>query len=102
MRPSWRRTRPRFARCSAPEVRQDAPVTIRVGVFGAKGRMGRTVCDAVDGDGALELAAQVDVGDRRDDMLDAQVQVAIDFTAAEAARDNMRWCAANGVHAVIG
>ncbi len=64
--------------------------------------MGQTVCDAVDGDPDLELASRVDLGDRRDDMLDAGVQVAVDFTAADGARDNARWCAANGVHAVIG
>jgi 4-hydroxy-tetrahydrodipicolinate reductase len=60
--------------------------------------MGRTVCDAVDGDDELELAARMDVGDERD----ASIDVAIDFTAAEAARENARWCAENGVHAVIG
>ena len=73
-------------------------MTIRVGVFGAKGRMGQTVCDAVDGDGELELVARMDIGDDRDGSID----VAIDFTAAEAALDNARWCAANGIHAVIG
>jgi 4-hydroxy-tetrahydrodipicolinate reductase len=29
-------------------------------------------------------------------------QVAIDFTVAAAARQNLRWCAAHGVHAVVG
>ena len=73
-------------------------MTIRVGVFGAKGRMGQTVCDAVDGDDELELVARMDIGDDRD----ASIDVAVDFTAAEAALDNARWCAANGIHAVIG
>jgi 4-hydroxy-tetrahydrodipicolinate reductase len=73
-------------------------VTIRVGVFGANGRMGQTVCAAVDGDPELEVAARMDLGDERDPNID----VAIDFTHAEAARDNARWCADNGIHAVIG
>jgi 4-hydroxy-tetrahydrodipicolinate reductase len=73
-------------------------VTIRVGVFGANGRMGQTVCAAVDGDPELEVAARMDIGDERDPNID----VAIDFTHAEAARDNARWCADNGIHAVIG
>src|SRR4051794_9660333 len=77
-------------------------MSVRVGVFGAAGRMGGTVCEAVDADPELEVVARVDIGDRREDMLDAGVQVAIDFTAAEAARDNMAWCAANALHAVIG
>jgi 4-hydroxy-tetrahydrodipicolinate reductase len=73
-------------------------VTIRVGVFGAEGRMGRTVCDAVAGDPELELVARMDVGDERDSSID----VAVDFTAASAARENAAWCAEHGVHAVIG
>lgn len=77
-------------------------MTIRVGVFGAKGRMGQTVCDAVEADGELELVSRVDVGDDRESMVDAGVQVAVDFTAAEGARDNARWCASKGIHAVIG
>jgi 4-hydroxy-tetrahydrodipicolinate reductase len=96
-------------------------VTIKVGVFGAAGRMGRTVCEAVVGDDALELVAAVDpqhggldlkvvtgvdfdleIAGSADRMADAGVQVAVDFTAAEAARENTRWCAEHGVHAVVG
>ena len=90
-------------------------------MFGAAGRMGRTVCEAVLGDPAMELVAAVDpqhdgidlrsvtgvAADLRilgapDGMADAGVEVAVDFTAAEAARENAHWCAANGVHDVIG
>jgi 4-hydroxy-tetrahydrodipicolinate reductase len=64
--------------------------------------MGQTVCDAVEADPDLELVARVDLGDDRESMVAAGVQVAIDFTAAEGARDNARWCAAKGIHDVIG
>ena len=78
--------------------------------------MGATVCEAVAGDPDLELVAGVDPGaaGRRDatdsivievstDTVDAAVvDVAIDFTVAAAARDNIAWCAANGVHAIVG
>lgn len=77
-------------------------MTIRVGVFGAKGRMGRTVCDAVAADPDLELVAQVDLDDDIEAMAAAGVEVAVDFTAADGARGNARWCAEHGVHAVIG
>jgi 4-hydroxy-tetrahydrodipicolinate reductase len=33
---------------------------------------------------------------------DAGAQVAVDFTVIDAARENMVWCAENGVHAVVG
>jgi 4-hydroxy-tetrahydrodipicolinate reductase len=32
----------------------------------------------------------------------ARVDVAVDFTVAAASRDNLAWCASNGVHAVVG
>jgi len=95
---------------------------LRVGVLGAGGRMGRVVCQAVADDPALELVAAVDprlagidlrqatgvdvgglqVGGDAGDLARAGTEVAVDFTVAEAAVDHLRWCAANGVHAVVG
>ena len=95
---------------------------LRVGVFGAGGRMGTTVCRAVAEDPALELVAAVDpfhagidlrqiIGDDGAGiqlagdaaaLAEAGAQVAVDFTAADAARANLAWCAANRVHAVVG
>jgi 4-hydroxy-tetrahydrodipicolinate reductase len=89
-------------------------VTIRVGVFGAGGKMGSTVCAAVAADPQLELVAAVDpraaertiagvdVAADESAMAGAGVQVAVDFTVLDAARANAAWCAANGVHAVVG
>jgi 4-hydroxy-tetrahydrodipicolinate reductase len=97
-------------------------MTIRVGVFGAGGRMGSTVCRTVADDPDLELVAGVDplhIGiDLRQvtgadvsglqmapdagALLDAGAEVAVDFTHVDAARVNLEWCAANGVHAVVG
>ena len=89
-------------------------MAIRVGVFGAGGRMGATVCAAVAGDADLELVAAVDphhagseiegvtIAPDASAMFDAGVQVAIDFTQLDAARDNLAWMAEHGVHAVVG
>ncbi len=87
---------------------------LRVGVFGAGGRMGAAVCDAVAGDPGLELVAAVDpnragasagglvaVADRQA-VADAGADVAVDFTIAEAARDNLIWLADQQIHAVVG
>jgi 4-hydroxy-tetrahydrodipicolinate reductase len=71
-----------------------------VGVLGAKGRMGQTVCAAVEGAEDLTLGPQVDLGDGLDDLTGSDVVVV--FTAAGQAMDGLRWCAANGVHAVVG
>jgi 4-hydroxy-tetrahydrodipicolinate reductase len=71
--------------------------------------MGATVCGAVAADAELELAGAVDPDhegeqvegvDVTDQMPD--VDVVVDFTHVAAARDNILWAAANGVHAVVG
>jgi 4-hydroxy-tetrahydrodipicolinate reductase len=87
---------------------------IRVGVFGAAGRMGRTVCAAIAGDPELELVAGVapnaagrsiegiPIAADRAALLDAKADVAVDFTVLEAAKANAAWCASQGMHAVLG
>jgi 4-hydroxy-tetrahydrodipicolinate reductase len=87
---------------------------IKVGVFGAGGRMGRTVCGAVAGADGMELVAAVDpfhkgedvegvtIAETADALAHANAQVAVDFTLIDAARQNLRWCAEHGVHAVVG
>ncbi len=89
-------------------------MTIRVGVFGAGGKMGQTVCAAVGADLELDLVAAVDphavgrsilgteVSADPKAMADAGVQVAIDFTVLDAARTNVAWCGLHGIHALVG
>lgn len=76
--------------------------------------MGATVCGAVVDDPDLELVAAVDprhgggqvcgvdISGSADALLQAGAEVAVDFTVAAAARENLQWCAENGVHAVVG
>jgi len=71
-----------------------------VGVLGARGKMGRTVCAAVEQADDLALGPEVDLGDEPADLVGSDVVVV--FTAAGQAMDGLRWCAANGVHAVVG
>jgi 4-hydroxy-tetrahydrodipicolinate reductase len=87
---------------------------IRVGVFGAGGRMGSTVCRAVTEAPDMELVAAVDPGAagtapgdvalaaEAHQLEAAGAEVAVDFTVLDAARENLRWCAEHGVHAVVG
>src|SRR5690349_7791488 len=94
---------------------------VRVGVFGAGGRMGATVCRAVAEADDLELVAAVDpfhegldlrqvtgvdlpihIGGGPEALADSGVEVAVDFTELTAGRANLHWLAANGVHAVVG
>ena len=90
-------------------------MTVRVAVLGAGGRMGSAVCQAVAGDPELALVAAVDphhagtpagagvaVAAGVEAVAEAGAQVAVHFTLADAARENLRWCAAHGVHSVVG
>ncbi|MEV4842488.1 4-hydroxy-tetrahydrodipicolinate reductase [Micromonospora matsumotoense] len=74
--------------------------SIRVGVLGARGRMGAEVCRAVDGAGDLELVAAVDQGDELSGA--SAAEVVVDFTTPDVVMDNLRWCVDRGVHAVVG
>lgn len=73
---------------------------IRVGVLGARGRMGVEVCRAVEAAGDMELVAALDQGDDRSAA--AGAEVVVDFTTPDAVMDNLRWCVEAGVHAVVG
>ena len=86
----------------------------KVGVVGAGGRMGREVCLAVNAASDLELVAAVDPG--HDGQLiegltvvgdvaaldQAGAEVVVDFSVADAARDNLSYYAGHGMHAVVG
>ena len=75
---------------------------LRVGVLGARGRMGQEVCAAVDAAADLELVAMVDVGDWLFSVADAGAQVLIDFTHPDVVMDNLRFAVDQGIHAVVG
>jgi 4-hydroxy-tetrahydrodipicolinate reductase len=82
---------------------EEVPVApVRVGVLGARGRMGSEVCRAVDGAEDLDLVAMVDVGDWLFNVSDAGAQVVVDFTTPDTVMDNIRWCIDQGISAVIG
>ena len=73
---------------------------IRVGVVGAAGRMGSTVCAAVDAADDMEVLATVDLGDSLELVDDCDVVV--DFTAPDVVMQTLRHCIPAGVHVVVG
>ncbi len=78
-------------------------MTIRVAVAGAAGRMGETVCAAVEGADDLELTGRADpaLGVELASVLD-DCDVVVDFTRPETALDNARAVLAAGRHVVVG
>ncbi len=80
----------------------DVKEPIRVGVLGARGRVGTEVCRAVDAAEDLELVAMVDQGDWLFNVSDAGAQVVVDFTTPDVVMDNLHWCVDQGISAVVG
>lgn len=86
----------------APTARVEAGVDerIRVAVIGANGRMGATVCGAVDAADGLALVGRYDVGDDLGDLGGADVVV--EFSVPDASPANVRACLERGAHVVVG
>ncbi len=81
---------------------QQATGPVRVGVLGARGRVGSEVCRALQAGTETELVATVDVGDDLSLLESGATQVAVDFTRPDVVMDNLKYCVAHGIHAVVG
>lgn len=75
---------------------------IRVGVLGAKGRMGSEVCKAVRASSDMELVAELDLGDSLTTLAEKKVDVVVDFTVPDSVMANLEFLIAQGIHAVVG
>jgi len=95
---------------------------IRVGVLGAAGRMGQLVCRAVADDPELALVAAIDpvaggqpvgslighpkndvtISEELDILLQAETEVAVDFTHPATVMDDIRWAIEHAMHIVVG
>jgi 4-hydroxy-tetrahydrodipicolinate reductase len=76
---------------------------IRVVVAGAAGRMGETVCEAVEGAEGMELVAKADPA-LGTELADAagEANVVVDFTTPDTALENLRTSLGAGAHVVVG
>ncbi|MCV7202068.1 4-hydroxy-tetrahydrodipicolinate reductase [Mycolicibacterium peregrinum] len=75
---------------------------MRVGVLGAKGKVGATMVHAVESAADLTFSAGVDVGDSLSLLTDTKTDVVIDFTHPDVVMDNLKFLIDNGIHAVVG
>lgn len=75
---------------------------IRVGVLGARGRMGAEVVKAVSHSRDLELVAELDLGDSLDQLVSSKAQVVVDFTTPDSVMKNLEFLIQNNIHAVVG
>ena len=75
---------------------------IKVGVLGARGRMGSEVVKAVTEAPDLELVAALDLGDSLDSLVSNGAQVVVDFTTPDSVMANLEFLISNNINAVIG
>jgi 4-hydroxy-tetrahydrodipicolinate reductase len=75
---------------------------MRVGVLGAKGKVGATMCGAVRDADDLTLSAQVDAGDPLASLVESETEAIIDFTHPDVVMENLKFLIDNGIHAVVG
>lgn len=77
-------------------------MTIKVGVLGAKGRVGQAIVEGVEASDDLELVATIG----RDDSLELLslngTEVVVDFTQPDSVMGNLEYCIAQGMHCVVG
>lgn len=75
---------------------------MRVGVLGAKGKVGATMVAGVEAVDDLTFTIGVDAGDALSALTDTGTEVVIDFTHPSVVMDNLKFLIDNGIHAVVG
>ena len=75
---------------------------IKVGVLGARGRMGAEVVKAVTEAPGLDLVAALDLGDSLDQLKTTGAEVVVDFTTPDSVMANLEFLISNGINAVVG
>ena len=75
---------------------------MRVGVLGARGKVGAEVCKAVEAADDLTLVAAIDAGDPLEALAGSGAQAVVDFTHPDAVMGNLEHCIGQGIHAVVG
>src|ERR1700755_422589 len=75
---------------------------MRVGVLGAKGKVGATMVEAVQAAGDMTFTAGVDAGDPLSELGDSKTEAGIDFTHPDVVMGNLEFLIDNGIHAVVG
>ncbi|MGO1592565.1 MAG: 4-hydroxy-tetrahydrodipicolinate reductase [Ancrocorticia sp.] len=75
---------------------------IKVAVVGALGRMGRTVCSAIEDASDMDLVARIDVGDAINERTLEGAEVAVEFTVPSVGEANVHALLEAGVDVVVG
>ncbi|MBA4506033.1 4-hydroxy-tetrahydrodipicolinate reductase [Corynebacterium sanguinis] len=77
-------------------------MAIKVGVLGAKGRVGSAVIAGVKATEDIELVAEIDQDDSLSLLTEKGAEVIVDFTTPSAVMSNLEFCIKHGIHCVVG
>ena len=75
---------------------------MKVGVLGARGKVGTEVCSAIRAADDLELVAALDAEDELAELVRSGAEAVVDFTHPDVVMDNLAYCVRHGIHAVVG
>jgi 4-hydroxy-tetrahydrodipicolinate reductase len=75
---------------------------LKVGVLGARGKVGAEICRAVRATDDLELVAEIDADDDIESLVTSGAQAVVDFTHPDVVMDNLEFCIDHGIDAVVG
>ena len=75
---------------------------IKVGVLGARGRMGAEVVAAIETAPDCQLVAALDLGDSLEQLIASGAQVVVDFTTPDSVMANLEFLITHKIHAVVG
>lgn len=77
-------------------------MTIKVGVLGAKGRVGQAIVQGVEASEGLELVATIGRDDSLELLAVNGAEVVVDFTQPDSVMGNLEYCIAQGIHCIVG
>lgn len=75
---------------------------IKVGVLGARGKLGSAIVAGLREADGVEVVAEIGRGDDLAALVEAGAQVAVDVTTPDAVMGNLRFLVEHGIHAVVG
>jgi 4-hydroxy-tetrahydrodipicolinate reductase len=75
---------------------------MKIGVLGARGKVGAEVCRAVEAADDMDLVASVDAGDPVENLVTTGVEAVVDFTHPDVVMDNLEFCIGHSIHVVVG
>lgn len=77
-------------------------MSVKVGVLGAKGRLGTEVVKAVTDAQDMEIVAALDMDDSLSLLEENGAEVVVDFTHPDSVMANLEFLISHGIHAVVG